>query len=105
MYRHGKPYLCTTLLYWDAGLGDRFQIRTGDRTRTSSHEITLQAFDRGIIPSYPLARLTAQSRGSRLASTDDWLMTGTGDRPYFLPGHIFLDASLPAILLEPKAFL
>ena len=29
-YRHSKPYLCTTLLYWDADLGDHFQIRTGD---------------------------------------------------------------------------
>ncbi len=33
------------------------QIGTGDRTRVSSHEIDLQAFDRGILPSYPLPRL------------------------------------------------
>jgi hypothetical protein len=47
---------------------------------SSSHEITLQAFDRGILPSYPLARLSAHSRGSRLASTDYQVLTGTGDR-------------------------
>ncbi len=47
--RHGHPYLCTTLLYWDAGLGDRFFTGTGDRYRASSHEIDLQAFDHRIL--------------------------------------------------------
>ncbi|HEY9892121.1 MAG TPA: hypothetical protein V6D37_10015 [Candidatus Sericytochromatia bacterium] len=38
--------------------GDRFsQTGTGDHYRASSHEIELQAFDHGILPSYPLPRL------------------------------------------------
>ncbi|HEY9607670.1 MAG TPA: hypothetical protein V6C85_39155 [Allocoleopsis sp.] len=34
----GLSYLCTTLLYWDTGLGDRFQIRTGDRKLLTQSE-------------------------------------------------------------------
>ncbi len=52
--------------YLLTGTGDRFRVaprdslQHGQPDRASSLEIELQAFDRGILPSYPLARLTAQ---------------------------------------------
>ena len=52
--RHGNPYLCTTLLCWDAGLGDRFQTTTGDRILQTGRAITksgMQRFRPALAPS------------------------------------------------------
>jgi hypothetical protein len=48
--------------------------RTGDRTRASSHEDELEAFDRGILPSYPLFVSRLIKSGCR-ESRGEWCVT------------------------------